>query len=813
MKISRTNTNFSLQSYEHLKKMQTDKANGQDYAFLRYHQSIVKDFVETIDCDSQGLLIYHETGTGKSIMGVALSMNLIDHDRDIIVLCAKSLQTNFKTAIKQYINLHTRTNNLIADTDKWIDEKYKFVTMNASNMMKQMIKAVSHDISLELESKLNAVVAHGSLDGKVLIIDEAHNFFRAIVNGSENAQSLYKMIMRARGLKLFFLTGTPIASDPFEMSPCFNMLAGKIILPEEWSDFYKYFIDIDGIKNRAKLQNRIMGLVSFASGKSKNTTDPKTQFPAVYPLIIRYLPMDSAQYSQYVLAREKEMLEAKRGGPSRDTERLQKPKSGATSSYKQRSRQLSNYCPPDIADKAFSAINVGKLADTDIDAPKLRALMLDLAEYGKVGNGFIYSQFAGAGGLSTIVRRLLIEGWSLHSSQDLSDIYDCCAQEVFEEGDVNTDDKSGEHMNKHVTTPELYTPVDVVESVADIIEGAGNIADLLRFRDPYLSPGDITELKKQNKFIEDKDACAIITSLGNTTCIEFCGKPSAEFINRVVNKSAEEHIYYTICNTDQIKYIHKKNADVSHIGGAATPKKIFAVITGAVDVSIRAKIVADERLPENARGGIVDLILFTAAGAEGLDLKNIRYGIRYEEYWVSSRGEQVDGRGARAGSHIDLPVADRNFQPILYLCVKPISETGPIDYGESVLPELMTTDLEMYIMAKKGKSIIHQLERAIQEVSIECQMTGENCRVCAPNNKELFTNNIHKDIAAIDPCDLIKEKKITTTEIIVNGMKYYYVYNLDVLTVYYFDNKVGIYVQLAADTPEYNQIMQLIKPV
>ena len=42
-------------------KLQQDK-NHNDYAYLRYHQQIVRNFT-TMDCDSQGLLIYHETGT------------------------------------------------------------------------------------------------------------------------------------------------------------------------------------------------------------------------------------------------------------------------------------------------------------------------------------------------------------------------------------------------------------------------------------------------------------------------------------------------------------------------------------------------------------------------------------------------------------------------------------------------------------------------------------------------------------------------------------------------------------------------------
>ena len=68
----------------------------------------------------------------------------------------------------------------------------------------------------------------GSLDSKVIIIEEAHNFISKLKSGIEGGSSqgleIYNMLMKARDLKIIALTGTPIINDPFELAVLFNVL-------------------------------------------------------------------------------------------------------------------------------------------------------------------------------------------------------------------------------------------------------------------------------------------------------------------------------------------------------------------------------------------------------------------------------------------------------------------------------------------------------------------------------------------------------------------------------------------------------------
>ena len=63
-------------------------------------------------------------------------------------------------------------------------------------------------------------------DGKVVVIDEVHNFISMLCNSSINILVLYEMLMRSRDCRIVCLTGTPIINSPFELGVLFNLLKG-----------------------------------------------------------------------------------------------------------------------------------------------------------------------------------------------------------------------------------------------------------------------------------------------------------------------------------------------------------------------------------------------------------------------------------------------------------------------------------------------------------------------------------------------------------------------------------------------------------
>jgi len=1172
----RNNTSFPLKLFEYLKKLDFQSDEKSKYEFLRYNQNIVREFVGSVDLNTRGLLVAHEMGLGKTMVGVCIAFDLREQNkRQTIFLVTKSLEGNIKKEIKEYILLRAKydDNWKIPDNiDDFIDQNFSFVSMNASNMMKQMVRSAEGVTGKEyskalgkldlLEQRIEVIINSGSLDDKLLIVDEAHNLFRAITNGSSNALNLYNMINKARNLKLIFLTGTPISNDPFEAVVCFNMLAGPpALFPEDWSEFHKLYVDEakGTIKNREKFQNRIMGLVSRVTVKSRPGASKgpvlkaasDAEFPTVFDRKVEIVHMDAHQYAAYMLAREREMEEGKRVWKSGSTPVLQKPKNQASSSYRQQSRQLSNYSPPrKFREGKFSNIDVNAIPNEDVNSPKLQR-MLEIVE-AEEGNGYIYSQFVGAGGLGIIMRFLTLHGWSLCDLQTPAGVQKqldaADNEENSDDGEpIVKDQAKGSHQTKKTANEKLnnivekikkgiknggsdwlegetsnifkqiYKEIDNDVSGGLISGGAPNggattqsatssptvdsniiwLSDqpilLEQFHDAYLKdkgcnmpdiPFDsnlsfayveagiikggmlakaagkklnitlwlqckekniakiinkqVVQLMKEKEFdqlgfrnnVKDKPLIDLILKSGATdttknsgnvdmTIIEFANRaPStpyvlddvtgkimkeilakcdinkdklSKYINwggfivigntrssyaltsclfgepfieeicainsedyRVLYKEAVDKIYkdnpqlkghllrqnklfsgvvaatnqeVVWCRTGNINvwskiggYDQVGNSDfdsqalnkvivdanvswpkikfsaaedslsetlleikptsieilkleysqnaievIKQLGvdnkkpinmcvnreltslrdnliaagfvigrdstynmfimeyrlpttGSSTKKtRKFAIISGAIEPELRNKIVATINSAENINGGIIDLLLISSTGAEGLDLKNMRYCISFEPYWVSSRINQVERRGARGDSHKALPADKKNFQPYLLLAARPEAETKEkVDFSDlTKLAQVhRTTDIELYIDSTTDEKLIKSFEDAIYSTSIECLLNDEEgCRVCNPSNEPLFTTDFAKDINLSDKCTLLVEKQIKADSVVVDGVTYYYNKNSEKLwgwQIYEFDANFNSYVEMPEDSPQYEKIVAVL---
>lgn len=285
-------------------------------AVLKYYQYLVSEYLNDISTRPlpgaeaaaardvpRGLLLYHLMGMGKTFSAISAALiatGAIDPRgdapgsagagrkrpskvRQVILVADKSLHANFLKGAKFFLSLYYPANAPAADAAlEKVRAGVKFVTMNAHNMADQVLKATSlyalagPKKSGAKKSKSKAARAdkaaadpRGALDGSLLVVDEAHGFFRAIINSADpntNARRLFNMVMNASDIRLLFMTGTPSSKDPFELVPCFNMLAGREVLPVQYDLFTRAFVDTAGhrMRNRGLFVNRIVGLVSYA---------------------------------------------------------------------------------------------------------------------------------------------------------------------------------------------------------------------------------------------------------------------------------------------------------------------------------------------------------------------------------------------------------------------------------------------------------------------------------------------------------------------------------------------------------------------
>ncbi len=346
----------------------------------------------------RGILIYHETGSGKTLSGANIAMALADNHK-IIIFVNRSIRENFD---REFAVLFS---NIETDVKNKIQTNIKYITIDAYNSATQLKN-------------------FGTLDNAVIIIDEAHNFFKSIVSGAEdtNAKKIYDMIMNTHDLKLVFMSGTPIAKDPFELVACMNMLSGVELLPTDYDIFYKTFVSNGKVHNKETLQNRLFGLVSYISYEKSSIINEDDENAATVPdaprsdgaypedmgINVVRVEMSKVQYTRYLLMREEEdsqFSKYKNTKYKRVTKPMSQPSSSkGMSTYYVKSRMASNFAPP---------LDMSSGMDDSVFSPENSPKIIKLLDNIDNSNGLsiVYSQFVHNGGLEIVSKYMKLNGW------------------------------------------------------------------------------------------------------------------------------------------------------------------------------------------------------------------------------------------------------------------------------------------------------------------------------------------------------------------------------------------------------------------
>lgn len=131
----------------------------------------------------------------------------------------------------------------------------------------------------------------------------------------------------------------------------------------------------------------------------------------------------------------------------------------------------------------------------------------------------------------------------------------------------------------------------------------------------------------------------------------------------------------------------------------------YSEVSGELSKEKRKELVSDYNLNKTK------VIIITAAGAEGLDLKGTRTIIILEPHWNEARTEQIVGRGVRYGSHSHLPENERHVDIFYILLYKPdkIYITDNILSADRILREIS--------LRKSGE--INEFYKNLEKISIE----------------------------------------------------------------------------------------------
>ena len=135
---------------------------------------------------------------------------------------------------------------------------------------------------------------------------------------------------------------------------------------------------------------------------------------------------------------------------------------------------------------------------------------------------------------------------------------------------------------------------------------------------------------------------------------------------------------------------------------------------------------------KNSLGEIVRVFMITSSGAEGIDLKNVRWVHITEPYWHPVRAKQVIGRALRICSHKDLPVELQTVNVFMYLMKFTEDQLkgelsmelikSKADRSKLNASRIYTSDQALYEISAIKEDIQSQLLKAIKEAAMDCAL-------------------------------------------------------------------------------------------
>tara|TARA_B100000900_G_scaffold395190_1_gene393332 strand:- start:265 stop:1158 length:894 start_codon:yes stop_codon:yes gene_type:complete len=143
----------------------------------------------------------------------------------------------------------------------------------------------------------------------------------------------------------------------------------------------------------------------------------------------------------------------------------------------------------------------------------------------------------------------------------------------------------------------------------------------------------------------------------------------------------------------------------------------------------------------NLYGELIQLLIISASGAEGIDLKNVRYVHIMEPYWHPVRITQVIGRARRICSHSDLPEDQQTVKVYMYLLTHN-QELLSSDYGsqftglkevqdyDRVQKRAISTDERLYLIMNRKKTLMEEFLHSLKISSIDCRVNYEEKDKC-----------------------------------------------------------------------------------
>jgi superfamily II DNA or RNA helicase len=607
---------------------------------------------------------------------------------------------------------------------------------------------------------VHKVLAKGAVKAQ---LDKLYNgvTFAVDEHGSVNDEDFIKLItatLAAEGIKATKSAANPVAHKA---------------LPDTFDGFEKYFIDADTaeLKNMDVFKRRILGLTSYYRSAQEQLL-PRYDIANDFEVV--RVPMSNYQLSVYQQERLVEINKDREANKRKMLAPGRKPRAeGATGAAvgKKPMTMKELYSEPSSSYRIFSRAACNFVFPRELGRPK----------------PFI-SASAAEGAISAAEEDV---------DEDIIDADNARAITKNPEGALGVDEAA--ELQKKTATEAYKQYEDRIEEVLGMLK---------RNEEQYFNPRALAiyspKFLKLLQNLQDPKHEGLNLVYSQFRTLEGIG---------LLKMAMEANDYAQF----RIKHNKASNQWVLDNRPEDAGKRRFALYTGKEDAEekeiIRCIFNSEwDQVPSNIRdellrisgnnfyGEVINTLMISASGAEGINLRNVRYVHIVEPYWHPVRIEQVVGRARRICSHQDLPAELRTVNVFLYLMVysqaqlKPLTkdEKAAADQEEALLAssdpktvvdvsnaalkyirvsrelresdtstktgQPITTDESLYEIAKTKEAINSNILRCVKETAIDCAIhakagSKETLKCFTfdnPENKFAYTPNIQDEATATE---------------------------------------------------------------
>ena len=562
-----------------------------------------------------------------------------------------------------------------------------------------------------------------------------------------------------------------LASDGIKATKTVGSPVAHKALPDTFDGFEKYFIDADtaNLKNMDVFQRRILGLTSYYRSAQEQLLpryDVATDFEVVR------VPMSNYQLSVY---QQERLLEISKDREAKKRKTLAPARKQGTTGTKKPMTMKDLYAEPSSSYRIFSRAACNFVFPREIGRPK---------PFGKGPNEAAAE--TSASGAAAAAEDL---------DEDLIDVDNARAITKNPEGALGVDEAA--ELQKKTAT-EAYKQYDArIKEVLDLMKRNDEAYFNPRSLAVY-SPKFLALLQK----LQDPKHVGLHLVYSQFRTLEGIGllKMAME-----ANDYAQFRIKHNAATQQWVLDENPEDAGKRRFAlytgtESAEEKEIVRCIFNSewdqVPSSIRDALLRISG--NNFYGEVINTLMISASGAEGINLRNVRYVHIVEPYWHPVRIEQVVGRARRICSHQDLPAELRTVNVFLYLMVysptqlKPLTKeekaaadreeallastdpTAIVDVSNAALKyvrvsrelrendtsaktnEPITTDQSLYEIAKTKEEINSNILRCVKETAIDCAIhakagSKETLKCFTfdnPDNKFAYAPNIQDEVIA-----------------------------------------------------------------